>query len=298
MAASNEHETLVARLAQILIRLNEGHTLDPKALAEEFNVHTRTIQRDLNERFAYLPLKREDAGYRLESFYLGKLNTSDIRQFAAISGIKGLFPSLENGFLKSVLDATISQAYLVKGHRYEDTQTYAHLFPPLEAAVLQHRLVEFAYSGKARRAVAPYRLLNHKGIWYLAAMEGGLLKSFRLAEISGFVPSLERFTPDPEIQERVAAEDSIWFTPTKREVVLKVDAVVAPYFQRRPVLPEQQIDKTLEDGSLIISARVGHEAQVLPIVRYWIPHVSIISPDEFRQSVLQSLADYLRREGA
>jgi predicted DNA-binding transcriptional regulator YafY len=297
MATTHDHETLVARLAQILIRLNQGDTLDPKALAEEFHVHPRTIQRDLNERFAYLPLKKEGDGYRLESFYLGKLSTSDIRQFAAIAGIKGLFPSLDNGFLKSVLDATVSQAYLVKGHRYEDPKGYEHLFHPLETAILQHRLVAFSFSGKRRDGVAPYRLLNYKGVWYLAAVDAGLLKAFRLAEISGLASTGESFVPDPAIQERVAAEDGIWFTETKREVVLKVDAAVAHYFQRRPALPEQQIDKTLEDGGLIVSARVGHEAQILPIVRYWIPHVSIISPDEFRQAALQSLTEYLRREG-
>lgn len=57
MSATHDHDTLVARLAQILIRLNQGEALDPKALAEEFQVHPRTIQRDLNERFAYLLLK-------------------------------------------------------------------------------------------------------------------------------------------------------------------------------------------------------------------------------------------------
>ena len=297
MSANPEHDTLVARLAQILIRLNEGMALEPKALAEEFQVHPRTIQRDLNERFAYLPLKKEGNAYRLENFYLGKLTTSDIRQFAAIAGIKGLFPSLDNGFLKSVLDATVSQAYLVKGHRYEDTKTFEHLFAPLETAILQHKLIGFTFSGKPRHDVAPYRLLNHKGIWYLAAVDDDKLKSFRLSGISAFVPSEQGFTPDAAIQQRVAEEDSIWFTPSKREVVLKIDAAIAHYFQRRQVLPEQQIDKTLEDGSLIISARIGHEMQVLPIVRYWIPHVHIISPEELRQTVVQTLTEYLQREG-
>jgi predicted DNA-binding transcriptional regulator YafY len=291
-----DHETLVARLARILIRLNEGEVLDPKALAEDFQVHPRTIQRDLNERFAYLPLKKEGSRYRLESFYLGKLTTSDIQQFAAIAGIKGLFPSLNNGFLKSVLDAAVSQAYLVKGHHYEDTQGYAHLFQPLETAILEHRKVAFSYGGKPRDDVAPYRLLNHKGVWYLAAVDDNRLKAFRLAKISGFAPTGQRFVPDPAIQEQVAAEDTIWFTQDKREVVLKVDAAIAHYFHRRQLIPEQHIDKTLEDGSLIVSARIGHEAQILPIVRYWIPHVSIISPDELRQAVVQSLISYMQKD--
>ena len=56
------HDTLVYRLAQILIKLNQGEKLDPQALADEFGVTLRTVQRDLNERFAYRPLERSANG--------------------------------------------------------------------------------------------------------------------------------------------------------------------------------------------------------------------------------------------
>ena len=49
---SSNHDTLVYRLAQILVKLNQGEKLDPQALADEFGVNLRTIQRDLNARFA------------------------------------------------------------------------------------------------------------------------------------------------------------------------------------------------------------------------------------------------------
>ena len=52
------HDTLVRRLALILVRLNQGEKLDPKQLAIDFNVNLRTIQRDINERFSYLPLEK------------------------------------------------------------------------------------------------------------------------------------------------------------------------------------------------------------------------------------------------
>ena len=64
-----EHDTLVTRLSQILIKLNSGEELDMDSLAEEFNVSKRTIQRDLNVRFSYLPLKKENGKYSLESYY-------------------------------------------------------------------------------------------------------------------------------------------------------------------------------------------------------------------------------------
>jgi hypothetical protein len=48
------HDTLVVRLSQMLVKLNQGERLDPRELAGEFGVSIRTIQRDLNVRFAYL----------------------------------------------------------------------------------------------------------------------------------------------------------------------------------------------------------------------------------------------------
>ena len=59
------HDTLVNRLAMMLLKLNQGDSLEPKQLAQEFGVNLRTIQRDLNVRFGYLPLQKSDGRYHL-----------------------------------------------------------------------------------------------------------------------------------------------------------------------------------------------------------------------------------------
>jgi predicted DNA-binding transcriptional regulator YafY len=35
------------------------------------------------------------------------------------------------------------------------------------------------YKAKSYSAIEPYRLVSDRGIWYLAAIEGGVLKKFR-----------------------------------------------------------------------------------------------------------------------
>ena len=62
------HDLLAFRLADMLRRLNQGERMSVLQLAGDYGVNSRTIQRDLNERFAYLPLKKEDGVYHLESF--------------------------------------------------------------------------------------------------------------------------------------------------------------------------------------------------------------------------------------
>ncbi|MDD5229520.1 MAG: HTH domain-containing protein [Methylococcales bacterium] len=69
MIKTTDHDKTAVRLTEILKKFNEGEKLDPKELALEFNVTVRTIQRDLLERFAYLPLRKDGNLFYLESFY-------------------------------------------------------------------------------------------------------------------------------------------------------------------------------------------------------------------------------------
>jgi len=74
---------------------------------------------------------------------------------------------------------------------------------------------------------------------------------------------------------------------------MSISQDVAPYFKRRKLIANQVIEKELEDGGLIISAKVGHANQVLPIVRYWIPHIRIISPAGLQEELEKDLASYI-----
>ena len=239
-----------------------------------------------------MPFQKDNNLFYLEAYYLGKLNTQDVERFACLTGIKDLFPTLKNEFLRELFDSRISQAYLVKGHHYEDLSRKSHEFKQLEQAILQHRWIQFMYKEKSYRS-QPYKLVNHKAIWYLAAVTDEQLKAFSFSQLQRVVIECEIFTPDTKIHNTIANEDSIWFSENKREIVLKVDSSVAYYFQRRDLLPNQQIDKTLEDGSLIVSSRIAHDHQILPLIRYWLPNIEVISPNEMRLNLLQGLREYL-----
>jgi predicted DNA-binding transcriptional regulator YafY len=298
MSDSN-HDTLVYRLAQMLVKFNQGEKLDPHELADEFRVNIRTIQRDLNERFAYLPLEKSEGLYQLNPTFLGKLSTKDIERFAGLAGIKGLFPSLGNDFLREIFDSRVQAALLVKGHHYESLAGKKHLFRDLEKAIVARRHVSFDYAKtegpKSFVSISPYKLINQKGIWYLAGQDVEKLKTFSLTKIEKLITLDSSFNWDPKIDNQLAEEDGIWISETKLEIVLKVRAEVAGYFKRRNLIANQVIEKKLEDGGLIISAKVGHLDQVLPIVRYWIPNIRIISPEGLQAEMEKGLAQYLRQ---
>lgn len=295
--STTDRDSLGYRLAHILGKLNEGKKLDLQSLAEEFNVNLRTIQRDLNERFSFLPLQKSDGHYRIDPTFLGKLSLSDVAQFASLAGVRGLFPSLSDDFLRDVFDSRIQGALLVKGHRYEDLGGKEHSFRQLEQAILGRNKITYSYQKpegvKTYTDAEPYKLVNHGGIWYLAAKDGDRLKSFSFTKIDRLQVSDATFTADPEVEKTLQSEDDIWLNDKKIEVVLKISGLVAGYFKRRKLVASQVIEKELEDGGLIISAKVAHINQILPTVRYWIPNIRIISPEGLQAEMQDEIQTYL-----
>lgn len=297
--STRTHDTLVYRLSQVLTKLNMGESLDPHALADEFGVNLRTIQRDLNVRFGCLPLVKSGGRYRLEEAHLGKLTLKDIERFATLSGVAGLFPEMTNQFLRRALDSGTDGAWAVNGHNYEDLRGKEAVFTELERSILERHHVSFDYTNsqgqrKFHSQVEPYKLVNHKGIWYLAAWADGMVKSFAVCRMESLIPERTPFELRAEVEKELAASDSIWLGPSRQKVLLHVNAQVAGYFTRRKLLPHQQTERELEGGDLVLTTMVAHADELLPIVRYWIPHVQILAPSEFQQQLEVGLTAYLQ----
>jgi predicted DNA-binding transcriptional regulator YafY len=139
--------------------------------------------------------------------------------------------------------------------------------------------------------------MNHKGIWYLAARDGDKLKTFAFTRIENLRILDSHFTSDPGVEKLLTEEEGIWFGEEKKEIVLKIAREVAGYFKRRRLIANQVIEKELEDGGLIVSAKVGHPNQLLPIVRYWLPHIRVISPEGLQAEMETAMREYLDRIG-
>ncbi len=60
------YDGTLTRLVIILSKLYEGDKLSVKDLAEEFNVSTRTIQKDFNERLVSFPIYQENRLWEMQ----------------------------------------------------------------------------------------------------------------------------------------------------------------------------------------------------------------------------------------
>lgn len=288
---AESYDKLAARVVMILQRFNDGERLTVEELAEEFGVSERTIQRDL-KRFSFLPIEKKEGRYYLASYALGKLRFEDMKDFARISGIGKLYPRLDAQTITDILNPETAKTMKVKGHSYEVLSTIAETFDLLGGAVLSHLKVSFDYKDK-QRTVLPYRLFNTNGVWYLVGVEDGVIKHFTLSKISSVCVLQEHFECDEKIDETIAYSDMTWITQKPIAVTLRIDAAVADYFERRAILPEQEIVETEEDGALVVKTNVAFEEEILRTVRYWIPHISILFPEHLQYMLEEGLRSYI-----
>ena len=283
-------DSLVRRLALLLMKLNHGERLAPAALAAELGVSAGTLRRDLGQRLSFLPLERERGTWRLDAAFAGRLGTRDVEHLAALAAVRALLPA---DVPRELFEARVQRAFLA-GSAAAQRERPA-LARPLEDAIVAHRRIGFELRKdeglQAYVDVEPYRLLRHKGAWYLAARDHGQFKTFSLARMQGLRVSPQGFHPDPGT-ERVLADDEVLWQSRER-VVLRISAEAAPHFRRRKLIASQKIEQVLEDGGLVVSVQAAHASQVLPIVRYWIPHLRILSPAAWQAELESGLGQYL-----
>ena len=292
---ASTHERLAERLANILTKLNTGDQLGVAELACEFQVSKRTIERDFDRLNTYLPLIQDENSkkYFLDPVYLGRFKLQDIQNFAQLSGIGGLYPSLDMPFLRHLLDERSSQIFSAKGYCYENARAFSEHFQIFADAIHKRQKLSFIYNERLR-LVDPYRLIHHQGSWYLAAAVADELRAYRLSKIDlVVVHELDFFQPHTEVLTQLEANEGIWFGKHKQVVKISVRPEIALYFKQRLLLPEQQIEREDATGGLLIHCQIRHEMQLLPLVRYWIPYIKIIEPAHFQLKLEQDLQRYL-----
>jgi predicted DNA-binding transcriptional regulator YafY len=236
----------------------------------------------------------------MDEAHLGKLTIRDIERFAAFTGVSGLFPDMSGQFLKEVFASNANDAWLVRGHHYEDVREHCAMFVALEQAIVEKHTVQFRYNKtngdtRVRSAVEPYKLINQKGIWYLAAWDDEKLKSFAISRVEALLVDAETFVPRKQVDKELAESDGVWLGAVRHRVLIQVSSQVATFFRRRNLVPNQLIEKETAGGGILVASTVVHIDEILPIIRYWIPHVRVVEPPHYQQILEQGLADYLKQ---
>ena len=299
LMGSKKHERLAYRLSDIIIRLNDGERLNIDTLSQDYQVCTRTLKRDFQERLAILDFSETGPQfYRLSPKKFGYLDTVEIKRFANFASVQDLLPQIDRQFFQQQLN----QSILVKGFAYENIQERMHDFKAINQAISECQYIEFDYrkvsdsatdNNNKNHRLAPYHLLNKNGIWYVVGRWNEQTRTFCFTQISNLQVNAETFECSEDIKAEIVATDSLFIGSQISEIVLQVNAKVAGYFERRDLLPNQELVHRLDSGDLLLVCKEVHPRDVIPIVQYWIPHVRVISPNSFQRQMEEVLRGYL-----
>ena len=105
------------------------------------------------------------------------------------------------------------------------------------------------------------------------------------------------FESTKELDKLLENSISIWFNhhidPYK--VMLQISAEVAKYFIRKPISKSQIIESPHEDGSIVVSVEITDDREIIPFVKYWIPHIKVLEPTKIKDAIEHDLKLYIQK---
>lgn len=286
------HDTLARRLAIILTRLNTGEKMHLKELSNEFNVSERTLQRDFNERFAYLPIQRHGIYYFLDPKFLGRQTNNQISLLLSNMGINTFFSG--NSYLSNgILNNKDIPAFLFKNPIIENISSHSLIFDDLIISIKLKKDIIINCDGIIITNFQPYRLVNDCGLWYLVGVHDNLIISLRISKITKIIQSNNKYNYDQSVDEYISTHN---FNPESFSLIecsILVKSNISEEFLTENSNDDFNLLKKLESGDLIINFKTNNIRQFLRKIKAWVPDIEVISPCWVKQRLDAELKEYL-----
>ena len=291
------------------------------ALADELDVTTRTIRRDLAAlQEAGFPLydERDEEGrvrWRLDGQVLKGLETGftlaelcalylSRNLLEAVAGTPfqrdltlafGRLGKLLSPRMRHFLDRLPEVLVARSGPRARSADSSADLVARLLEATLHSRTVSMRYhsvsSGRVKDyLIHPYRLAFVQGGLYLLAYVPAYedVRTFAVDRIASVTLEKQTFSPTRQVDEGVFANSLGAHTGPAARVELAFDARVAPYVRARVWHTSQQV-RDEPDGGLHLAMDVCHDWALRSWILSWGPFVRVVAPATLEQEVRADL---------
>jgi predicted DNA-binding transcriptional regulator YafY len=307
----------------------QGVSID--ALADELEVTTRTIRRDLaalQEAGFALYDERDDDGHvrwRIDGRALSGIETGfTLSELCAMYLSRNLLEAvagtpfqrdLTNAFgrlekmlsprMRQFLDRLPSVLAAKPGPRSRGGESSPDIVARLLEATLHFRVATMRYhsvsSGRVKDYVLhPYRLAFAQGGLYLLAFvpEYKAIRTFAVERISSVSLEKQTFTPKQPIGDEVFANSLGVNSGPPERVEIAFTAQVAPYVRARVWHPSQQVRED-PDGGLRLTLDVCHDWALRSWILSWGPFARVESPEPLAREIradLQSAEAHYTKE--
>ena len=302
MAYKHDYDKILTRLMNILARLNDGEALSVKELAQEFNVSTKTIQRDFNERLGAFPIYQDKRKWKMQDGFRVEKTKSIEEQLVLdimekiTEGIGGKFATTSHKLLSKIKNEDFNPIYTKLN--IEDISDKFDDIQVIERAIKNRTELVCSYEnereGIFRANIQPIKIVNYEGFWYLVAFRDGYVQKYYIKTLSNIEETTETFTVDENIEELLENSINIWFKADIEpfEVKIYADKIATKYFKRRS-LPTQTIETLSQDGTMKFVVTITDEMEIIPIIKYWLPHLRVIEPLWISKVIDEDLVKYI-----
>ncbi|WP_457608180.1 helix-turn-helix transcriptional regulator [Nitratifractor sp.] len=201
----------------------------------------------------------------------------------------------------------VPKPYLFFNMPYEEIESLERnpAFVSLKKAIENREYRDITLKGrdpKRFEAVKPVKLLFSEGNWYIAYLDGEVLRISRISFIDkvsytrgktryrqGEIDAAERW-----LRSEFQNSFSRYGAPKKR-ARLRAAPRIAHYFRpgMKRFLPSQRFVGEESDGSVIVEVDYTQEMEILPFIRRWLPDLTILSPDSLRKTYRVQLLEAL-----
>lgn len=303
MGYKHDYDKALFRLTQIIAKLYQGAKLSNKELAEEFGVSTKTIQRDFSKLVVLFPIYQEKKLWQLESSFEFEENLSiedDMTLKLLLQTSKSFDKSFQNRAcqLLSRINDNISSPIYTK-IALEDISSKLLEVNLIEEAINSSHQISFTYSKGAKEfriTSSPYKIVNFDSFWYLVAKrDDRYLRKYYLQYISNISIENITFRKSKNVEKLIFNAINIWFNDEANiDIELLVDKSIIEYFQRKSISPTQEIKGYDKDGNMIVSLKITHKEEIIPIVKYWLPKVKVLIPKEINEEIKEEIAQFIK----
>jgi len=280
------------RILHITKRLYASEKLQSTALSSEYNVSSRTIHRDMQKISETIPLLNNAGIWQLDTQNLFDENTH--------------FHQVLLGSFAYNLDIAIE--CLDKSNISKENVTFALEYKNLPKQLGEQMLkciqleeqCTFMYvkeKSSTQRHIDPIKIYTENGRWYVIARDykDDKVKYFNLTKIKEFIHlKSQACTLTKSMLDEADEMKSIWSSTGSEELLVKLYAHpdVAPYIKDIKLHKSQTIEDEHHDGGLEVYCTITHKLELLPQVKYWLPHIHILEPLWLRDELLRDLEMY------
>jgi proteasome accessory factor B len=315
--ASPHSRPLLERMLRIHQVLQSGSFPNANRLADELEVSTKSIHRDIEfmrDRMN-LPVEydRENKGfhYTAEVSAFPTMQITEGELFALVVAEKALQQYRGTSFEKPLLSAirkmeqalpdTISLnfadieqtiSFRMRAEQILDLK----IFDVLAKAAAHREQIELAYrkpgQGKPEaRIVDPYHLANINGEWYLFAYDHARkdLRTFVPARVQSVKPTGRTFerTQKFSLEKRLRDSFGVHSGEGEFKVVIRFNARAADYIREKKWHPSQLL-RELKGGGAELKMKLSSLAEVQRWVLSWGGDAVVLKPKELAETVRQA----------